>query len=131
MTQNAEKADSDQLDNKTVILEHEYTKLVFHHFRLRRALSEDFKWFRDQMKLAREASHSNRTNIINGVLDYLDVSVPELDKAMKHLEDQLDEKVVTRLREATAGGTTSGLPHKKPMAKLDSPFPLKRSHPKA
>lgn len=131
MTQNEEKVDSDQPDGKTAILEHEYTKLVFHHFRLRRALSADFKWFRDQMKLARESSHSNRTNIINGVLEYLDGTVIELDKAMKHLEDQLDEKIVVKLRELTANDTTGGLPRKKPMARLDSPFPLKCSHPKA
>lgn len=131
MTQNEGKADSDQPDNKVVLLEHEYTKLVFHHFRLRRALSEDFRWFKDQMKLAREATHNSRTTIINGVLDYLDGLIPELDRAMKHLEDQLDEKTVARLREATAGRPMSGPPRKKPMARLDSPFPLKCSRPKA
>ena len=131
MTQNEEKADSDQPDSRATVLQNEYVKLVLSHFRLRQALLTDFRWFQEQLKLAREGTHSNRTDIINGLLDYLDRSVPELERAKKHLEEQLDEKTVDRLNKGLVGETTSGLPREKPRARLDTPFPPEHFRPKA
>ena len=112
MSQNEEQVDSDQPDGRTILLESEYIKLTLHHVRLRRALLTDFRWFNEQLKLAREGTHSNRTDIINGLLDYIERSVPELEKALKHLEDQMEAKTIHRLKQIIGDETTSGLPRK-------------------
>jgi hypothetical protein len=133
MTQNEEKVDSDQPDSRLVLLENEYIKLVMSHFRLRQALFNDFGWFQRQLKLAREATHSNRTTIISELLSYLDRSVPEIRKALKHLEDQIEERTVKRLKDATAGETASGLPRTEedPADRFNYHAPQEDSRPKA
>ncbi|MBD3405100.1 MAG: hypothetical protein GF411_03060 [Candidatus Lokiarchaeota archaeon] len=91
--QNEEQKDSEAPDisKRLVMLRQQYTQLVVDFYRLRKTLELDFIRIKTHLKEAREASHSQRINILNGVLEYLDEAIPELRKSRISLKEQMGE----------------------------------------
>ena len=67
----------------------EYTKLAIHQYRLRRALTEDFKHFKKQLVLAREVNRSKSIHIMNELIEYVDRTIPILEKKTEQFRSEL------------------------------------------
>jgi hypothetical protein len=92
MTQNEEKADLEvPVNDETLTFRLEYTKLLAHHYRLRKVVEADFKRMIVHLKDARESSRSDSLHTINQLLDYLERVVPELKKLRLTLVEQMGE----------------------------------------
>lgn len=93
MTQKEEKVDSVQQEptEKTTFedLKIEYTKLAIHQYRLRNALTEDFKHFKKQLVLAREVERSRSIHIMNELIEYIDRTVPILEMKTAQFREEL------------------------------------------
>lgn len=92
MTANEEPVDSEVLEtDDSAIFRMEYTKLLAHHYRLRKVVEADFKRMIVHLKDAREASRSDTLHIIGELLSYIEEVVPELKKLRLSLVEQMGE----------------------------------------
>lgn len=92
MNQKEEQVDSEApVNDESATFRLEYTKLLAHHYRLRKVVEADFKRMIVHLKDARESQRSDSLHTINQLLDYLEQVVPELKKLRLTLTKQMGE----------------------------------------